>query len=200
MKKPSLKNLFFPDQDDRGALNGVSLADLENNIKEQLPKVSMGAVQEELSAKIGEVLDVGLSDVMAGAWKKAEALWEYADPDQHPPEETILLPLAEHSIESEHEPSVELKIKEMVIGSIQMEVQLELKLEGVVLKVQGGKIHEIQAGSCQASGKLACSLETKLGAKELLNLEKETPSFQLRGAVPLGDGITIPRSAKAEAS
>ncbi len=197
MKNPSLKNLFFSEKDKGGALEGASLGDLESDIKEQLPKVSLGAVQEEMSAKIGEVLDVGLGDVMAAAWEKVGALREYADPDEHPPEETVLLPLAAHTIESEHEPSVELKIKDMVICTIQLEVALELALEGVVLKVQGGKIREIQAGSCQASGSLACSLETKLGTREVLNLEKETPQFQLRGAIPLGAGIEIPGSGES---
>ncbi len=193
MSDLSLKNLFFPDQEDGDALNGASLISLENDIKEHLPGLSPKAIQEEMSAKLGEVLDVGLGDVMAAAWEKATVLLEYADPAKHPPEETILLPLAKHSIKSAHAPHVDLKIKDILIGSLRLKVQLLLELEGVVLKVQGGRIRAVQAGSCQASGSLACHVETKVANKELLNLKKQTPELRLAGAIDLGEGIAIPR-------
>ncbi len=195
----SLKSLFFSDGDDE-ELADASLIDLESDIKDQLPKLALGSVKEEVSSKIGEVLDVGLDDVMVSAWKKYEGFLEYADPEKHPPEETILVPLAKHQVQSAHKPHVDLKIKDVMIGSIQLDVQVALKLEGIVLKVQGGKIHDLRAGSCQASGSLKCSLKSKIGSKDLLNLKKETGKFQLKGAVQLGDGIPIPGPGEAEES
>lgn len=192
----SLKKLFFPEEGDGGdALEGASLVDLEADIQEQLPKVSMGSVKEEMSAKIGEVLDVGFDEVLVSAWKKVQGLQEYADPEKHPPEETLLVPLAKHSIQSAHRPHVDLKIKNVLIGSVQLEVQLALKLEGVVLRVQAGRIHDLRAGACQASGSLKCQLKSKVGTKELLSLERATPKFQLVGAISLGDGFAIPSPA-----
>ncbi len=189
----SIKNLFFSDQEEGGdVLEGGSLVDLESDIKSQLPKVSLGSVQKEMGAKIGEVLNVGLDEVLASAWKKYKGLQEYTDPAKHPPEETALVPLAKHAIKSAHKPHVDLKIKDVLIGSIQLEVKLALSVEGIVLKVQDGKIHDVRAGSCKASGSLKCSLKSKAGAKELLDLKKETPKFELRGAIRLGDGIAIP--------
>ena len=195
----SLKNLFFSDGDDN-ELAGASLVDLEADIKDQLPKLSLGSVKEEVGAKIGDVLNVGLDDVMVAAWKKYHGFRELADPEKHPPEETILVPLAKHAVQSAHKPHVDLKIKDVLVGSIQLDVQVALELEGLVLKVQGGKICDVKAGSCQASGSLKCSLKSKVGSKELLSLERKTGKLELKGAISLGDGIPIPSPASPAAS
>ncbi len=197
----SIKNLFFSDQEEGGdMLEGGSLVDLETDIKSQLPKVSLGSVQKEMGAKIGEVLNVGLDEVLASAWKKYKGLQEYTDPAKHPPEETALVPLAKHAIKSAHKPHVDLKIKNTLIGSIQLEVLLLLQLEGVVLKVQAGRILDLRGGACQASGSLKCQLKSKAGVKDILSLKKETPKFQLPGAFDLGAGIPIPPAGGQAAS
>ncbi len=192
MSAPTLNSLFFSGAEGGVADSDASLIDLKGEIEQQLPKISFKSVRKELDAKIGEVLNTGIDDVLIAAWKKYRGFQDYADPQKHPPEETILVPLAKHTIQSAHRPHVDLKIKDMQIGSVQLDVRLALELEGVVLKVQAGRILDVRAGSCKASGSLKCSVESKVGAKELLSLEKETPKFQLRGAIPLGDGIAIP--------
>ncbi len=195
----SLRNLFFSDDEDAGnALEGASLVDLESDIKSQLPKISLGSVKEEMGAKIGEALDVGLDQVLVSAWKKYQGLQEYADPEKHPPEETALVPLAKHSIKSAHKPHVDLKVKNVLIGSIRLEVQLALQLEGVVLKVQAGRILDLRGGACQASGSLKCLLKSKVGTKDILSLQRETPKFQLPGAFSFGAGIAIPAAGGQE--
>lgn len=200
MSAPTLHSLFFADGTeavgDDVAKDAVgtdaALIDLQGEIEQQLPELSANAVREELNAKIGEVLGTGIDEVLVASWRKFQDFQEYADPAKHPPEETILVPLAEHTIRSSHHPHVDLMVKNVTIGSVHLVVELALALEGVVLKIQGGKIRDVRGGSCRASGTLLCSVETRLGAKELLNVEKETRKFELRGAIRLGDGIAIP--------
>lgn len=197
----TLNNLFFGKATDEAGEaaepildgEGESLAALKGELKQQLPKVSFKAVEKEIAAKIGEVLDLGFSEVLLSGWKKYQGFQAYADPAQHPPEETILVPLAEHTIQSSHSPRVDVMIKNVLIGSIALEVQLSLALEGVVLKIQAGKILDIRAGTCQAAGSLQATLTSKVGNKELLSLDKQTPKLQLAGAIQLGDGVAIPR-------
>jgi len=198
MSTPTRNSLFFSRG---GALDKdhAALAGLQSEIKKQMPKVSYKAVQKEMNAKIGEVLDTGIDDVLAAAWKKYKGFQEYADQELHPPGETVLVPLAAHTIQSAHSPHIDLMIRKVTLGSVHLDVELALQLEGVLLKVQDGKILDVRAGSCQAFGSLKCSVHTKAGEKELLSLEKETPKFQLAGAVSLGSGITIPPAGgKAE--
>ena len=193
MSAMTLNSLFFSGAGETGALDDDSgLVDLKAELEQQLPTVSFKAVEKEIGSKIGEVLNTGIDDVLLASWKKYRGFQEYADPAKHPPEETILVPLAEHTIKSAHRPHVDLKIKDMQVASIELDVHLALKLEGVVLRVQDGKIRDVRAGSCQASGSLRCSVKSKAGAKDLLNVKKETPKLQLAGAINLGSGITIP--------
>ncbi len=206
MNELTLNNLFFPTDPDAGgdalaeSIRGQgaeSLVALKGELKQQLPKLSFKVVEKEITAKIGEVLDVGFQELLVSGWKKYQEFQAYADPELHPPEETILVPLAEHTIQSAHQPRVDLMVKDFLLGSIGLDVQLSLALEGVVLKIQGGKILEIRAGSCQAAGSLKATLTSKVGEKELLALDRETPQFQLGEALKLGSGVAIPRLAAA---
>ena len=70
------------------------------------------------------------------------------------------------------------------MGSLEFTITLALKLEGVVLKVRGGKIREISAGRCRGKGTLECA--------GVALLQKETDAYDLPGRVSLGEGIDIP--------
>jgi hypothetical protein len=150
----------------------------------KLPGIQWGPVAQEIEAKIGEILDVNILGVLVGGWKKYRQLQEYRDTTKHPPEETILLSLTEHSISSSHHPKIEILAAEAPVGTLEFTVTLALKLEGVVLKVRGGKIREICAGRCRGKGTLACA--------GVPLLEKETERFELPGRIGLGEGIEIP--------
>ena len=150
----------------------------------KLPGIEWGTVAKEIEAKLGEVLDVDIVGVLLGGWKKYRQLQQYRDTTKYPPEETILLSLTEHSIASAHHPKIEILAGEVPVGTLEFTITLALKLEGIVLKVRGGKIREIVAGRCRGKGTLECA--------GVALLEKETERFELPGRVSLGDGIEIP--------
>lgn len=207
MKDVTLKQIFFSgtgetatgDAGDGQDVLNDNLTTLEGDIKEQLPKVPFKTIRKELMVKLGEVLSVGLEEILGSAWTKYRGIREYADLEKHPPGETVLLPLADHKIESAHSPHVDLMVRNVLLGSIGLDIALVLTLESVVLKLQGGKIRSIQAGSCQASGSLSCAVRTKNVEKELLGVEQETPKLDLAVAIPLGDGIEIAARSAAGA-
>jgi hypothetical protein len=150
----------------------------------KLPGIEWGPVAKEIEAKIGEVLDVDIIGVLLGGWKKYRQLQQYRDPAKYPPEETILLSLMEHSIASSHHPKIEILAEQVLLGRLEFTITLALKLEGIVLKVRGGKIREICSGRCRGKGTLECA--------GVALLEKETEHFELPGRIGLGDGIEIP--------
>jgi hypothetical protein len=171
---------------------------IQSDLKKQVPNLSWQAVEGEIGAKMAEVLNVGLDEVLLAGWQKYRGLQEYADPQKHPPEETSLVPLGKHTIRSSHRPRVDLLIGEVAIGGLRLDVQLALELEGIVLKVHHGKIWDLCAGSCQASGTLKCSLDSRVGTKDLLVLKRQTPKLPLSGTVHLADGLAIPPPASAQ--
>ena len=58
-------------------------------------------------------------------------------------------------------------------------------LEGIILKIQEGKIKEITTGTCKGKGTVEC--------ENILILERKTRPFCLPGSVSLGEGIPIVR-------
>ncbi|MFN3232339.1 MAG: hypothetical protein ACE363_09300 [Alphaproteobacteria bacterium] len=164
-------------------LDGPALSDLHANI-EALPDISWPAAKSTLADALTEALDVKLIDIVGGAWSKLKQLQEYRDPQRHPPEEVSLVPLIEHKVRSIHAPAIDLLSGETVIAHLVFNVVLVLKLDGVTLKISGGRIVEIVSGTCQGTGILKYA-EQKLA-------EKSTPAWAIPGSVSLGTGFRIP--------
>ncbi len=184
----TIGSLFFPQEEEEDALEeGEGLDSLETSLEEELPDTPFKAVKTQISAKIHEALEIGLSELLGPAWEKLQIFREYFNPED--PNEPIPIPLAGHAIESSHAPSVEIKVKGVKLGEIELAVDLALTLDGLVLELLGDKIVTLRAGSCVISGCLAGSLAVKGVSTDLMSFEKEIPEIRLRG---LDLAIVIP--------
>jgi len=142
-----------------------------------------GPVCDIIVDKIAELVDIKLVDVLMAAWKKYQLLEKYADRSRYGPEETLLVPLAEHTVKSEHHPYLEILFREHPVGKLVFDVTLELKLQGITLKIQDATIKAIQTGSCQGQGRI------KL--EDTMLVEKKFEAVALPGAIDLGPGISL---------
>ncbi len=188
-KMVTIESLLFGSSGGAGA---AALESLESEgqtmaVKDALAeaaKVPWESVVEEVGEQIGKLSDIGLDDILLRAWAKYRHLRQYRDAEKYPPDETILVPLAEHSVTSTHKPYVEILVGERRVGRITFEIQLKLDLEGVVLKVRDGKIWEVKSGRCRGEGRIT------VGAATLI--EKETPLIDLPGVIKVPKGFEIP--------
>lgn len=124
----------------------------QGKLKQEAKGIKWTAAMPDLGAKICELLDIKIHDILMTAWKKAEALRQALADSQADPERSIYLDLAEHTIDYETRPFVDVKIKGASVKKITLTVALNLKLKGFTLKVQNGAIREIQTGSCEGKG------------------------------------------------
>jgi len=124
----------------------------QDKLKQEAKGIKWTAAMPDLGAKICELLDIKIHDVLMTAWKKADALRQALAESKADPERSIYLDLAEHSIDYETKPFIDVKIKGASIKKITLTVMLNLKLKGFTLKVQNGAICEIQTGSCEGKG------------------------------------------------
>jgi hypothetical protein len=109
----------------------------------------------DLASKIVELFDVELPDLFVSSWKKVGELKEALEESRKSPEEVIVLDLTEHEITNEYHPYIEIRIAGMPLPKkIEFKVQIATALKGINLKIQAGKITEIQAGSCDFEGKV----------------------------------------------
>lgn len=143
------------------------------------PAALASAVQDSL----GTFLDIRFSTVIAGAWAKAASLRQYRDKSLAEPDETFLLSMAKHSIQSKYKPSIEMLVNGTALDSLPFEIVVQLALEGLVLTIKNGRITELRLGKCQASGKIGC--------RGYPLFEQKSRSFAAPGALTLGQGVPI---------
>ena len=147
-------------------------------------KVEPGALVEAVTAGLDALLDIEFATIIAAAWAKVELLQQYRDSTKYPPDEVVMVTMAEHVIESSHSPSLELLINGKRVDSLPIEIRVQLTIEGLALKVQNARIMEIRPGTCTGSGKIVC--------KEVVLAEEETRALTLPLVLSLGEGVEIP--------
>ena len=160
------------------------IGQLEKQVLKQVQGIQWGWVLEEVWHKVPELLDVKLVNVISGGWNKARELAKYTDQKKYPPDQVILVQLAEHTVTSEHHPYVQVLVNDQPVGEkIVFDLSIVLTLKSVVLKIQDARIKAVKTGSCQAKGKIefmkAVLTEGTLGP------------FQLPGAIDLGEGVSL---------
>jgi hypothetical protein len=148
---PTLREVFeVPEKPtDRGDDNWQAL---QERLTEEAKGIKWIAAMPDLGAKICELLDIKIHNVLLTAWKKADSLREVLESSRKSPDKSSFLDLAEHSIDYATKPSVDVKIKGVTAKKITLDVALNMKLKGFTLKVQNGGIREIQTGSCEVKG------------------------------------------------
>ncbi len=143
--------------------------------------VPWGAVSREVEDRLGEALQIDVVKILLGGWTKYGQFKELLERSKHSPDETLLLSLADHSIKSTHRPLVELLIDGGVVGRLEFEVQVALRLEGVVLKVRAGRVREIVAARGHLTGAVNCH--------GVVLVEVKSRPFELPGRFQLGEEI-----------
>ncbi|MEA5115602.1 MAG: hypothetical protein VB050_16410 [Geobacteraceae bacterium] len=162
---------------------GEKMSALKEKIARNVGGVTWPVAFSELLNKIGDVLDIRLTDILVAAWQKYRQIRKYSDSAAYPPGETFLVPLAEHTVRSTHHPRIEILVDDHPVATVDLEIEIALTLEEAILKISDGKIKGVTTGACTGKGIIKCEGFTVL--------EKETEPFRLPGAIDLGEGIPI---------
>ena len=125
---------------------------VQDRIRKEVKDVKFPAKMHDLGPKILELFDVPLPTVLVTSWKKVGGLQEIIARSKEAPDEVKYLELAEHTINCEQKPHLEMRIKDLPVKKIQFIVKLVFTLKAFVLKVQNGAIQEIQTGKCEVKG------------------------------------------------
>jgi hypothetical protein len=162
--------------------------EMGETISKEAGQLKVVASREWLLGELGHLLKrVHLINLLAGAWNKSRQLNKYLDAGKYPPGDPVYVELLEHTITSTQRPSLELIVGGQVRAEVPFEIDLKLTLQGVVLKIDGGRIREIRSASVKGKGNI------KIGGAELF--EKEIGPLFLPGVVDLGEGRQIEPAA-----
>ena len=124
-----------------------------------------------VAEKLKDALDVDIDQILLSAWSQHKGLIDDLDKSRQARDETILVPLADHTIRSTHHPAVEVLIHDRRVAAFKFNANLVMRIQGVVLRLQAGKVVGIESGTWQGVGQLKCGPVTLV--------EHETKEFRL---------------------
>lgn len=126
-----------------------------------------GAAMRAVSTQLAEVLLTSLDlldvkELLVNGWCKHKDLKEAAARTHAVPGSEELVTLATHRIDSTHQPSIDLIVKEATVHTCVFDVTVEFELNGVIAAVRQGMLVALRGGTCVITATLA------LGAIPLL--------------------------------
>jgi hypothetical protein len=150
---------------------------VEKRIKSEVKEVKFPAALHDLGPKICQLFDVPLPNVLVTSWKKVGDLRTLLEKSRKSPDEVMYLELAQHSVNCDQKPHLEMRIRDLPVKRIEFIVKLFFNLKGFVLKVQGGAITEIHTGACEVKGTISYAGQ--------VIVEKKLTPIKLPGTVPV---------------
>jgi hypothetical protein len=170
----------------QGVKTEQQTAALKKALEKETKTVDWPGVVEQIAEQVAVVLRLPIKKILVRAWQKEQVFEQYLDRSRYAPDETILLPLAEHTIHSEHHPRVKVLFNDRVIHTIVFDIALLLELDGFMLAIRDGKLMEVRTGKCKAEGRV------NYGALTLL--EKKSGEVPLPGTFNCGEeGLDLTR-------
>ncbi len=153
-------------------------------LRGKLPVRHLPRASAETLAALGGLLSKSVLGCLTEAWNKRAEFRKFADPAQYPPEKTASVALYPHTVKWTYRPTVEILLNGKAVTKLPFVVELDFKLEGAELVVQGGKLMRLVTGKSTVTAKLnyhAVMLHTR-------TLDDRA----LPGEIRFGDGVAIP--------
>lgn len=155
--------------------------------KKELPadrkRLDSGALNGALKKALMTALDIALDDVLGQAWSGWHDMRKFADPQQTPPDDVNVVPITNHTIESEYKPEVDVVVNGIAVHTFPFHVSVTLDVQGGNLVVQRGMIQEIRLASLKLGGAV------KLRDRTLL--QKDVGEIDVPGVMRLARPIAI---------
>ena len=172
----TLRNVFeLPDPDALEQASG-GWKTFQDRISKEVKEIKTAALPD-VAEKFGDLFDIPIPDIFLTSWKKANALQHLLEESRKSPETVMSLELSEHTINSQHKPSIEVRIHNATVKKIEFAVKLAFKLKGFVVKIQNGGIKEMQTGTCEVKGTVEY--------QGLVLAEKKLAPINLPGSIPI---------------
>ena len=183
----TLDTFFKIDEIPKATLSEILKSDdfkpVKKNISKEIKSITLpNSFFAKMIQKVSDLLKIDVHAILLNAWAKSGELGSYLE-NNKTPEDTIIIPLADHSIKSVHTPSIKPVINNISLGTIKFSVYLELLVKGAILEVQDKKIKSLSIGSCSAKG--------SVGYDAFIIAEKEGEIPMRSTSINLGEGIPL---------
>ncbi|MEZ5935102.1 MAG: hypothetical protein R3F54_24865 [Alphaproteobacteria bacterium] len=138
-----------------------------------LADVDRRAMTNTVAEKLKDALNIGIDQILLSAWTQHRDLVNDLERSRQLKGETLLVPLADHTIRSTHHPAVEVMVNDRRVAAFKFNANLMLRIQRAVLKVEAGEVVGVESGVWHGVGQLKCGPVTLV--------EHETQEFALPG-------------------
>ncbi|HKO35714.1 MAG TPA: hypothetical protein VJV21_04495 [Pyrinomonadaceae bacterium] len=192
--QPTISDVFDLPKPGEPDLKSDRWEAVQKRIKEEVKDVKFPAALSDLGPKICELFNVPLPNILVTSWKKVDDLRARLEKSRSAPDKVEYLELAQHTINCDQKPYLEMRLKDVPLKRIQFAVKLVFTLKGFVLKIQGGAIQEIQTGACEVKGTISYAGQ--------VIVDKKLAPIKLPGtlSVPAAIGLFQPPPEQAKAA
>lgn len=136
-----------------------------------LADVDRRVMTNTVAEKLKDALDVGINQILLSAWSQHRDLVSDLERSRKLKGETILVPLADHTIRSTHHPAVEVMVNDRRVAAFKFNANLMMRIQKAILKVEAGEVVGVESGAWHGVGQLKCGPVTLV--------EHETKEFAL---------------------
>jgi hypothetical protein len=145
---------------------GDDAEEIKAAITNAVPGIPLGPVIEGISKQLQQALDVPVWSILTAAWDRSREL-RAAIRKTRDSTASVLVPLFAHTITSEHRPYVDVVVNDAPVARLVFLLKLSLQIDGVVLRVAGGRMTDVMSGTAKLKATLLFSdfvlLEKMLG-------------------------------------
>ncbi|HEX6254177.1 MAG TPA: hypothetical protein VFZ70_00050 [Euzebyales bacterium] len=158
-----------------------------------LPTLSPRAadlVGRRIASVAARAADIDVGAVAMNAWSKHRALVDAAFRTLEDAGSEALVHLSTHTVNSTHEPHVDVLVDELRIGTVPLVIELELVVHSLAATVRDGHLARLDTGRCELGARLLCHGVVLAHREDELDHVLE---------IPLGAGIALagPRALAA---
>lgn len=151
---------------------------LQQTLEQEISGLDWAQAKQELYKQLDSLLNISLGSILARAWVELNHVKQTIEQQQKDKTDSVaIIPLFEHKVLSEHKPKLKILLNGKKISELTFVVKFILKLEGILIKIQYGKIQAILAGKCKGVASISYE-EVKLE-------EKQIAEFNLLGKLDL---------------
>lgn len=129
-----------------------------------------------------DLADVNLGDVVVAGWQKYTTLTDAARRTLDRPGTEEFVDLLSHRISSVHHPQIDVFVDDVLIGSLQFELRLDVVVRAFVATVREGRLIAVEGGTCRLTASLSWQ-ETTIAAQEA--------ELELGALLDLGAGVPL---------
>jgi hypothetical protein len=155
----TVKQLLLPGEEPPPVLRRACAAAMRGRVDAaitRLTPIGLDILGASIGQVVGGMLNVDVGDIVRSALTAHRRIADAMRTTAADPRTEVLVTIAEHTFESDFDPSVDVIADGVTVVSIAFQVALDAHVEGCLLVIAGGRVAAVRTGRTTLSATLSC--------------------------------------------